>query len=772
MIRFAVFFVLVFPFYLSALIVENVEVQGDVRTEESIITNKIEKGKEYSEEELDRIIKELYSVTLFDYISMVYRESDRTLVVTVREHEIISRITFSGNEKIDDEKIKETLNIKKNELLNLKKISANVEKIQNLYREKGYITTFVEYELDRNKEKNEVKVAFIVHEGEKSKIEKVSISGNNFLTDDYIKGRLNTKEAGIFSIFSDDGIDKMKLEEDQARIMYMYNENGFINARVSKPMVSISHDRRLITVNFTVSEGERYKVENRSVSGDKLDDGEYPEYEFRLKKGEWYKHTDLISDINNIKRFYGDEGYPFVTVVPQRDTDDENRMVSVNYNVQKGEKSVIERIEVKGNKRSRDKVIRRELRLYEGELYTFTGEKRSESRLMRTGFFDSAEINIRKGSAPGRVVAQIHVEERRSGTFNIGAGFSTLETFVFNAKVDQRNFLGYGQTISFTGQMSSMRKQLNLSVYEPYFLDYDISLNTGFFFQHYDYDSRYYSYYADYSQYSYGMNITAGIPISDFWRFYLGYRVRKAEYGGATTNQMKYLFRDIFSSAIKTSVSYDTRNDKMFPTRGVYFSFTDELVLKALGSYENILKLSGNFRFYLNPLWKFIFKTNVEFGWNKHLDNESLPFSERYRLGGIYDLRGYPFASIGPAAISVADDGNDPATSQHDYIVGGDKKFVMNAEIELPVLDQGPMKLNLVTFLDAGNSWNTDENYFYLGDKSDNIHDVPMGLFWSAGFGIRWITPMAPFRFEWGFPLTPRPGDPEFVFEFNIANSF
>lgn len=768
---------LVFLFFnISAITVDKVEVEGNIRTEVSVITQPFTAKKEFSEEEIDKILKEVVELGIFQDITMSYDSTIKTLKVKVVEFPIISEVKFSGNKKIDLDDIKEVVNVKKNELLDTAKINRNITNIMDLYRDKGFLMAVISSKITTDEKRREVAVEFKITEGKKSRIKKITIVGNKNLAESFIKSNLNTQEDGLFSYFQDGGYKKQMLEEDVARMMYFYNDEGYVNVKVNKPSLTISPDKKDIYVTFVVNEGLRYKIGNLTISGDTLDNGKLPDFKFTQKKGEWYKHTYLIRDVERMKALYGDEGYPFVNPYPDRKLDDKNQIVDLDFVIQKGQKCKIERIDISGNDRSRDKVIRREIVVYEGELYNYTNEKRSVERIKRTGFYDDVKIEIKEGSAPDLVKLLVTVKERKSGTFNVGAGFSTFESFVFNAKVDQNNFLGYGQNMSLSGQISKIKRELSLSFYEPYFFDYDLSFSATFFYRYLNYDSSMYEYYADYSQNSYGFSLTFGVPFWDYFRAFFGYRLSMVDINGATEDQMARLYRDLFTSSIEFMLSVDTRNDRMFASKGIYTTGSIEVAPRFLGSDEDILKLDFNFRFYQELFWGIVFKTNLDMGYNIHLQNKSLPFSERFRLGGMFSVRGYPFYSIGPTHdgngtdYNVPTNGKDPVSGTFPYVIGGDKKFVMNNEIEIPIVKA--MRLNFVGFLDVGNAWAKNENMFYINSKDYDKYNLPLGLFWSAGFGIRWVTPIAPLSFEWGFPLTPRPGDPKFQFEFNIKNSF
>lgn len=761
---------------LFALQVDNVEVEGTTRTEQSILTQYFKDKRDYSESEINEILTKIIDIEIFEDISVFYIPEQNTLKFKVVEFPIVRSVKFSGNKKIDDDDIKEVLTVKKNELLDMNKISKNTEAILRLYHDKGFMMASVDPNVEINKEKQEVTIDFKVVEGKKSRVKKVTITGNKYLSEDELKKWMSVQEDGLFSYFSDGGYKKAALEESQGAIAYIYNENGFVDVKVSKPTVTISKDKRDIYIAYIVEEGLRYKVGNYTIDGDPLDSGKMPDMKFSQKPGEWYQHTKTIADFERIKKMYGDEGYPFVEIMPGRHLNDSEQTVDMDFIVRKGNKCFIEEIAFAGNERTRDKVLRREMALNEGDLFSYTSQKISEAELRRTGFFDDVKIEISQGSADNMAKVLVTVTERKSGTFNIGAGFSSFESFLFNAKVDQNNFLGYGQSLSLAGQISKMRREVSLSFYEPWFVDSNVSFNASFYYRYLNYDSDIYEYYADYSQNSFGFSLTFGIPIARYFRAYVGYRLKKVDINGATEHQMNYLYRDIFSSGVTFRLAVDTRNDRMFPTKGIYTSGGVEYYPRWLGSDEDILNLDFNFRWYQELFLGVVFRTNIELGYNIHLQNKSLPYSERFKLGGMYSIRGYPFYSIGPqhdnseTDFNIPSDGKDPTSSTYPYHVGGDKQFIMNNELEIPIVKA--MRISLVGFVDLGNAWAKDEHLFYINSKDKDIYDLPLGVLWSAGFGLRWVTPIAPLSFEWGFPLTPRPGDPKFQFEFNIKNSF
>ncbi len=767
------FFFLFFTF-LNALEISGVDVKGNVRSEKSVIISHFENRKIISESEIDLVVKELISLKIFDDITVKYDTETKLLIFYVTEQPLIKDIVFKGYDDVDLEDIQGVLNVKKNELLNLKKIDRDINAIIDLYKEKGFLMISVEYKLIESKGSNEVTLEFNIKEGKESEVKKIFISGNKYLSDSDIKSVLMTKEPGPLSFVSPEAFKKENLEFDWMIINQLYLEQGFIKVKVSKPVVTISPDKRYIYIAYNIEEGDRYKVKGISFEGDKLESGDYPKKIFAQQDGDYYKHSNIIKDINYLKTVYGDEGYPFISVYPETPESGGENEIELRYHVSKGEKCYVERIDVTGNEKTRDRVVRRELKISEGELFNMTKQNISIERLKRTGFYEpeGTRIDIKKGSEPGKVKLLVTVKERtQGGQFQVGAGFSSLENFLFNASISQENFLGYGQTVSLSTQLSTMRQSFDFDFVDPYFFDRDIYFSTGIYNHRYNYESDNYKYYSAINQNAYGFNLTFGKYFGNYVRVTLGYRLSKIYIDGSSKDIENYLYRDIFTSGLKSSISFDNRDDRMFATEGILATGSLEMMHKIFGSDENIMRLSGNLRLYHNLFWDAVIKTNITTTYVEDFSDEMLPFAERIRIGGINSVRGYSYSSIGPSErIQRREEGMVPTNTTRDYVIGGNKKLVVNTELEVPLYKEA--KLSSVLFLDCGNVWDRDENFFYINNSDRNKYDLPAGLFWSWGFGVRWVTPMAPLSFEWGFPLTPRPGDPTYTFEFNISQSF
>ena len=354
-------FLAVFLLFLPvfALQVDDVAVEGTIRTEQSILTQYFKEKRDYSEKEINEILTKIIDIEIFEDVAIYYDDAKHLLKFKVVEFPIIRSVKFSGNKKIDNDDIKEVLTVKKNELLDMNKISKNTAAILGVYHDKGYLSATVDADVAINKEKQEVNIDFKISEGKKSRVKKVTIVGNKYLEEAELKKYMTVQEDGLFSIFSDGGYKKSALEESMGAITYLYNENGFVDVKVSKPTVTISKDKRDIYISYIVEEGKRYKVGEYMVEGDPLDSGKMPDMKFSQKPGEWYKHSKTIKDFETLKKIYGNEGYPFVEILPGRHLNDREQSVDMNFIVRKGEKCFIEEVSFTGNDRTRDKVLRR-----------------------------------------------------------------------------------------------------------------------------------------------------------------------------------------------------------------------------------------------------------------------------------------------------------------------------------------------------------------------------------------------------------------------------
>jgi outer membrane protein insertion porin family len=567
---------------------------------------------------------------------------------------------------------------------------------------------------------------------------------------------------------------------------------------VLKPQVQISGDRSSIYITVPIEEGEQFFVGKISYSGDLELKDEVGNVLVRpsdvgdrvtLHQGEVFNRSKLFADLQHAADLYRDQGYAYANVTPNTAVNADKRTVDVGLEVEKGEKVYFDKIEISGNTKTRDKVIRRELRIYEGELFSSTAMEISKMRVTALGYFETVNITTERGSAPNKMNVKVEIKEKSTGTFQVGAGFSSVEKFIATAQVSQQNFLGRGESVALQAQLSFGdygRQILTFNFVEPYLADTLWSLNFNAYATQ--------QLFKDFQRQRTGGSLGFGYPLnkSGSIRAFLTYTGEYVQSGNFNNvfniNTSNTATRNIaglnikgFVSSVRADIQYDTRDNRIFATKGNFDLVSVEVADKAIGAAYDFVRLSGNLRYYHPLPLGSVFKVNTQIGYISSRDPEGVPISERYFLGGIYSIRGFYPREIGPSQ-RVPNSGGDPSSPSSIFVYGGDKQLQVNAELEFPIIQQAGIRG--VIFCDFGNAWNDDENFFYIGRKSSLIPDVyalgsnkpmkpPLGMVYSVGFGVRWFSPIGPLRFETGIPLTKiEPSDNDLVFEFTIGNFF
>ena len=613
-----------------------------------------------------------------------------------------------------------------------------------------------------------VNVFFDIRENAKVLVKDVRFVGVEKVPMGALLAVMATRPGGYLSFLTNEGVYREELfQRDLAVIQQVYYDRGFINVKVDQPNVSISPDKRYIYITIPVEEGDQYKVGELDVAGDLIGTRESLLARLGSKPGETFSSSSLRTDMQALTDVYYDSGYAYANISPATQVDPEAKTVAITFEVDKGKPVTVERIEVVGNTKTRDRVIRRELRIYEGELFNGTGMRRSRERVMALGFFETVELTQKKGSADDRVIVQVDVKEKPTGTFQVGLGFSSVENFILTAQIQQQNFLGWGYAVQANIQASSLRQLYQLSFYDPYFLDTAFIFSADLF--------RVQSDFQGFIRESTGGNVTFGRYLTPEYDLIasgtLTYEYINVEPGGGLADiPLAGQFQSGDTRSIRGSLTWDRRDNRLFPAKGFMVFGSAEIAPGFIDSDFRYTRFSGYWRNYVPLPLGAVFKWNLNAGFIGQLDpDRALPISELYFLGGINTIRGYYLRTISPTKTvtrSLAPDADlylVPSTG--DYAVGGNKQFYANVELEFPLVEGAGLRGLL--FYDAGNVYGVNENFF-----QDSQDQLPLGLFHAVGFGVRWFSPVGPLRFEWGIPLNKRPGDEPIVFEFNIGNFF
>lgn len=736
---------------VHAQTITNLKVEGNRKIETSAILEKIT-SKSGQPLDTEKIRQDIQSLFEMGYFEDVRAEKDgNTVIFTVQEKPSISVIDFDGNDELDDSDLQEKIGIKAYELLNYGKIQNAINEIQKAYEEKGYLLARVDYELKPDSEVQQSnKLIFKIYENEKVKVKRVSFMGAQKILPSELKGILMTQEGGYFSFLSGSGTYKQDaFDQDVRNISAYYFDKGYVQAKVSRPEVSVTPDKKGIFISIRIEEGELFQVGEIEFGGDLLFSKQELRDTIALDEKEDFSSGVLQADLRALEAKYGDLGYAYANIIPRTQVLERERKVNVLYEIDKGQKVYFRKINVIGNASTRDKVVRRELRVGEGELYNETKRRESMANIRRLGFFDDVQFMTKTPSGRDDLMdIDIIVKERHTGAFQLGAGYASSLGAQLNVQLNENNFLGYGYKAGLQVEYNQRYKNFLVNFTDPYFMDTWWSVGTDLYYT----DSQ----VNQYIQQNKGVALRAGHPIfrDRFDNRLYGFIKYKIDDTYVKFDPVQD-FSDVLkpesvngvTSSTTVSVEYDRRDDRMMPSDGMYANASYEFA--GVGGDIRFMKSGANFRHYQKLFWDVVFRNNVTYGILSQVGDKEIPFTEYYRLGGPNNLRGFGFRNVGKRQFSqkyfeyLTRSGSttpaDLARNLANVVVGGKQQLYYMTELEFPLAKEANMRG--VIFYDIGQAEDdlTGSNF-----RSD------------FGFGIRWFSPMGPLRFEFGFPLDRR----------------
>ncbi len=756
----------------------------------------LRRGRPCDDDEVSEAARALWDQGFFDDVVVLARPVGRRkvdLLLRLRERPAIGRIVFEGNSALSEEDLNEEIHIREGRILSETDVRDDVERIRKAYVKEGYFLAKVSYEVEPYRPaRGEVQVVFRIEEGEEVVVRRVRFVGNHHVSGDELRGVVATGETGLLALLtSRDKFDRKVFEDDLLRLQAYYYDRGYLAVRVRRPLVELSADRRYVDVTIPIEEGPRFRISSlrvREIGEDgreiePLGGASALRAKIPAESGDWFSRSEILQGIQAITRHYRDAGYARVEVAPETRIDEEEREVAVAVTIRRGPLVHIERIEISGNERTRDEVIRREFVILEGDLYSQTKVELSRARAEALGYFESVEVSEEEGATPDALVLHFEVSEKSTGTFQLGAGLSSIERFLLTAQIQHDNLFGNGQALALQLQLSAIRQLAVLRFREPYLFGSRWSLSVEGF--------KTIRQYLDFERDSTGGGFTLGHPLGDDrLRLFGQYRLEYVDIGARTGGffgaggsgltslpsiSLFNLFRDGITSSVRLALTWDSRNNRLFPSKGIYASLSTEVADSLLASQNVFLRNEAFFRFFHRIWGPFVFRMNVEAGLITSRDPEGVPVFERYFLGGIYTVRGFDLNGLGPRAGLPS--GTDPngVVRPEGVPIGGNFQFFYNLEIEFPIVEA--VGIRGVLFTDGGNAWNLEDTLCQapLPEQVDPAAD-PCGLHpnlrFSWGFGIRWFSPMGPLRFEWGLPFAPRAHEKDLLFEFTIGNFF
>ena len=721
-------------------VIIQVVVEGNQRIEDDAIlrVTRAKTGAPYDEALLSEDLEAIYKMGWFDDVRVAVEPSAQgnTVIFTVQEKPTIREIRFSGNVAVDDDTLKENVDISSGSILNVFIVRRNMKIIESLYKDKNYHNVNVAFEVEPL-ENNQANLSFTIEEGKKVRIKTISFDGNSAYDPETLKKNMETDEKGFFSWLTSSGeLNREELQQDVYRLSAFYQNSGYAEARVGEP--EIEYEGEWIYILIKINEGPRFKMGQVDLAGDFIEPEATLLQTISVSDQAYFNRDAIRQDVLALTDVYADKGYAHADVFPEVHTDPDSLTVDITFHITKNDPVFFERINISGNTKTRDKVIRRELKVFEQELYSSKRLKRSVADLFRLDYFEDVKVNPRPGTADDRMILDIEVVEKPTGTFTFGGGYSAVDKLYVMASVSERNFLGRGQILELAVQTGGSSRQYTFGFTEPWLFDMPLSAGVDGYRMERDYD--------DYDRESTGGALRMGYPLFDFTRGYVKYAYDVSRITNISPIASPYIYpgRNTESS-VSVSLVYDSRNRQFNPSEGSKHSIT--LKYAGLGGNIGFTKMTAESGWYFPLFWGTVGFLHGEGGLIWDRSDKYLPDYERFYLGGINSVRGFDWREISPV---IGD----------DIEIGGTEFVQFNAEFLFPIIkDAGLVGL---FFYDAGNAWAPDND----DAESDS------GLRDSFGFGIRWYSPMGPLRLERGYIIDPQPGEGSGRWEFSMGGSF
>ena len=729
--------------------VVEIVVQGNDRIETDAIRGNIrtQVGESFLPKRINEDLKAVYQMGFFVDVRVSIRDSDegRQLIFEVKEKPTILGIGISGNQEFDEEEIRENLTLKAGSVLNLARVRTNLEIIEDLYKEDDFHNVKVEYRVTELAN-NQVNVEFDIAEGKKLDIQKISFIGNHTFDEGDLKGVMRTKEKQwLLSWLTGAGdLDLEKLNQDAIAISNFYQNHGFINIKVSDPEVTFTEDAIEITIK--IAEGDRYKLGKVDVSGDLIRTREELIAVLLITGDEYFNRGLLQKDTIRLTDAYGDEGYAYAQVTPRTSADPKTLTVDVHYNITKNQLVFFEEIIIGGNTKTRDKVIRRELKVYEQEIYSRTSLKKGIQRLHRLDFFEDIKVNTLKGETDDQMILKLDVAEKPTGSLTFGGGFSNAASVFGAFSVNQRNLFGLGQTLKANLELGATAQRYDIAFTEPWL--FDIPLSAGF--NTYKQDTEYSDY--GYDKSGLGVKLFASYPVYRRTRLYLSYHWDDSDIDITNRSEASQNTLDLeghnVTSAINGTLRYDSTNKPFNATRGSKHEIAVEYA--GLGGDFEFTKTTVKTAWHF-PLWgKLSGYWRGQGGWID--DRNDTPDYEKFFLGGADSVRGVESKDTSPEEKN--DDGDRVRVGSEVYVA-------FNHELHYPVGEE--LGLVAIAFVDMGDLWR----------KADDVEFEFDAMVKTFGGGVRWLSPMGPLRLEYGYVFDSGDSDADGgKFEFTMGSKF
>lgn len=725
--------------------IKSIEIKGNRRIETETIRAriKIQEGDLFSIGTVREDLKTVYQMGYFDDVSIDSEEinGEVRLIFLVKEKPIITDIVYHGNKEIEREKLNEKVTIKVESFIDNQQIRENINKIIRYYQEEGFYkakaTPVIKVLSD-----DKVSLIFYIEEGGKARIGDISFEGNKEIGSRRLKRSITSSEyKWIISYFSGSGVFKKDLvDNDVENIRELYLNNGYIQIQVGQPKVVLSEDKKWFTLTFPIIEGDRFTIREINFKGNKIISAKRLKEGLASKGGDIVRRDLLRKDVSMITDLYGEKGYVFATAVPQMATNLEAKSVDIIIDINEGNQVKIREINIYGNDKTRDKVIRREMKVAEQDIVNTKNLKRSFQKLNNLNFFETVEITPEPVEKE-MMDLNVRVKEKSTGSFSIGGGYSSVDRLVALTDITEGNLFGRGQLLKGRVELGKRRTLYNITFKEPYLFDYPVSGTFDLFNQRRDFDL--------YKEKREGGGVALGRSFTEYIGGSLSYKLERLDIFDIVSEaplRIKEQEGESVTSSLGLSLYRDSRDYFFDPHAGSRNFVSFQYAGGFLDGDNEFIKTIGDSSWYYNLIFDTVFSVHGRIGYATGVSGNELPIGERFFVGGMNTIRGFKFGGAGPVDAATGD------------IVGANKMLVFNAEYTFPLVQEA--KIKGVFFFDAGKGFD------------DNEHLSLNHLRYSTGGGIRWISPVGPLRLEWGYNLNRRPGERQSQMEFSIGTLF
>jgi outer membrane protein insertion porin family len=747
--------------------VAQVVIRGNQRVENETILSYMQlgQGDAFSDIAIDESIKSLFQTGLFKDVGIVRQGS--ALVITVSENPLINIVNFEGNVEVDDDTLKKEVDTRESIIFTKSRVSSDSQRILAVYQKQGFYNVTVTPKMIRLPE-NRINLVFEINEGGKTHVTQINFSGNNAIGSGDLESAIATKVYNrLFFFRRNTTFDPDRLSYDKELLRRYYLKNGFADIQITSADGRPSSDGEGYVIDFVVEEGPRYSIADVAVNvGESNLEPEGLRRVVRTGVGDTFDSDKVDTSVEKLTLEASNQGFVFAKVEPKIDHNSDGKTLNVTYNITEGPRTYIERIDIIGNDRTHDEVIRRELRLFEGDAFNRTLVERARRRLTALDFFDRIDFREQDGSAADKIVLVVEVQEKSTGSITFSVGYSTTETIVGQVGLEERNLFGRGQNVKINTQLSFKKQALDFSFTEPYFMGMPISAGFDAFATRSDNKSA-----SSYSSQQVGGALRLGFNLDEYssinTKYLLAFRkVKGIDIASSAPAIIEQQGHD-WKSAVSLGYVYDDLDNPLRPASGLRAELETEIA--GLGGSTYYGKLEGH-AWYFFPMLedKLVFKVEGNFGHIQSFNNKKVPLQDRF-FEGADSFRGFASSGIGPKQV-----GNDGALDS----IGADTYAIGTLEATFPVGIPEEWGIRGEVFSDFGTVFGTQDKSVgsvpltnCRGATACNVLDST-GLRASIGAGLIWQSPFGPLRFEYAFPLLKKSFDETEKFRFSIGTSF